>query len=267
MSHFLFEDELGEYMTKESENDEDVVIDESELDFDVEENDDTYEAPDGEDAVPELGSREWHDYVMKQFDEDELQNDAPTLDGLRRVVELLIGEIVGVDVKIPQTPTTENNSRATAVVTITVQRDANSYLNFTDAADVYHGNTDAPFSKHPVATATSRAEARALRKMLRLRKVISAEEQSVAAELDDTQTGEFVPSPISAPQISLLSTLAKRHNVNLVKFINMGEKQYDKINDILFSTAQQMIEKIQTYKEETPAALKGYDPNWRATHG
>src|SRR5689334_6604577 len=43
---------------------------------------------------PDFNSYEWHDYVMKQFMPDELFEGNPTVDGLRRVTEALIGKIV-----------------------------------------------------------------------------------------------------------------------------------------------------------------------------
>lgn len=259
-----------------SEDNDDIVVDEDELadGFAVdEENDDTYKNPEVGEVRPQIHDPKWNDYVMGQFQEDELQNGAPTLDGLRRVTEKLIGEIVESQVDVVQVPTPDNNNRATVAVHLSIGKtDENgevvAWLRLSDAADVYHGNTDAPYNKHPVATAVSRAEARALRKALRLRKVISAEEQSVAAELEESQTDEFAPAPIGDTQIHLLNQAAKRHNINLVKYINSGEKQYDSIKDVTYSAAAKMIETIHKYKEEpVPTAIKGYDPEWRNTHG
>ena len=53
--------------------------------------------------------------------------------------------------------------------------DSGELRTFAEVADVWHGNTDDLFCAHPVATACTRAEGRALRKALKLR-VLAAEE-------------------------------------------------------------------------------------------
>ena len=44
--------------------------------------------------TPSVTSPEWNDYVLSLFEENELYDGRPLCAGLRRVAELLLGEIV-----------------------------------------------------------------------------------------------------------------------------------------------------------------------------
>lgn len=138
------------------------------------------EAEKEEDIPPTLSDPGWHDYVMEQFVKEELLDGNPTVDGLRRVAQKMLGMIKSIETKILQIPDPGNERRATAVVTITFE-DGSS---FDGAGDVYWGNTDETFRNYPVSVAETRAEGRALKKALGLRKINAAEE--IAKNVDKT---------------------------------------------------------------------------------
>ena len=59
-----------------------------------------------ESNIPDMLSPEWNDYVMKFFTDKELIDGNPLTAGLRRVAEMLIGEIISsrpVDVQRVET--------------------------------------------------------------------------------------------------------------------------------------------------------------------
>ena len=130
-----------------------------------------------EEERPSIFSDEWNEYVMAHFKSNELIDGNPICAGLRRVAELLLGDIIESG---PEQvfPATDNNGpgRATVVFSVTFNwMNGGTVKTFKEVADVWHGNTDDLFCAHPGATASTRAEGRALRKALKLR-CLAAEE-------------------------------------------------------------------------------------------
>lgn len=215
-------------------------------------------------------SPEWHDYVMTYFQPNELMEGNPTTAGLRRVAELLLGDIVSS--KPVQVFPSEGNgpSRATVVYEVriawkleaTVQGEYSSIRTYADVADVWHGNTDALFCGYAVATASTRAEGRALRKALKLRGVAAEEltKQDVA-KVVATETEE----KISNEQISFIDGKCKKLDINVVAYINSGDKQYRSIYDVTRETAAKMIKRlteITNDKSLITETILGY-ADWR----
>ena len=135
-------------------------------------------------------SPDWHDYVMQQFQENELFQGYPKTDGLRRIVELLLGKIIRSESKVLQSPKLNNDKGYTyineiVVVEHRVEIQTETHIIIVqDVADVWQGNTDSAFLKFPTAVAATRAEGRALRKALNL-KTIAAEELSGGTNFDN----------------------------------------------------------------------------------
>jgi hypothetical protein len=142
-------------------------------------------------------------------------------------------------------------------------------------SDVWHGNTDDLFCAHPVATASTRAEGRALRKALKV-KCLAAEElakkdivsivrQSVSA--DQGIDGEWnEEDAISLPQINFIDTKCKQLDINVMSFVNAGVEHYGSIAEVSKQTASKMLSTLneyQTKNKSIPEKLLGYDSNWR----
>jgi hypothetical protein len=221
--------------------------------------------------IPPMDSYEWADYVMSQLRNDEMDQGNPTCDGLRRVTEYLIGPIVGRDVRIAQSPNKDNFGTATVVCSVKVLNNIPDHILYgremqeEDAADVNKYNTQKPFCLHPTATATTRAEARALRKILRLKKVVAAEE--LAGEGTEDFADAWKPSdPVQDEQINLLDIVCQRCDINVVEYINSGERMYNSIYELDKNKAQAMIQhinKIQQDKVPRPHGVGKYDTDWR----
>jgi len=134
-------------------------------------------------------------------------------------------------------------------------------------ADINKLNTpDTKFWIHPLAVAETRSEARALRKLLRLRKIIAAEEST---NVDEEKLNELIPwSPedlISNEQISAINIMSSRLDINAWKFINSGKKQYKTVMEITKSTAANMLGQLNKYQRsviEIPPHLVGYQKDW-----
>jgi len=234
-----------------------------------------YTETESKEAMPSYASEAWHEYVMRKFRDDELVDNAPTCDGCRRVVEEVLGPIISSQITHLVAPNVNNNGTATVGVLITVHvtNDAHPAVSNTviceEVADVNKDNCDHPYYKYASATASSRAEGRALRKLLRLRNIITAEEASEKAETTDTDCNWEMDEPISDSQISVLDMLCKRLDINVIDFVNSGRRVYDDIEAVNKSTAQRMIQelnRVQRKEKDQPPNINPYDPNWRTAN-
>ncbi len=252
------EEELGD-MLDSTEEEEDAVMQ-------------PYNKEDAEKNEPVYGSELWHEYVMRQFRDDELMDGAPTCDGCRRVIENLIGPIIHSDVTHVTPPSVQNNGTATVGIRICIHVTNESHPSYgnqifcEDIADVNRDNCDAPYHKYATATASSRAEGRVLRKLLRLRNITTAEEISEKAELSEGECEWSIDEPISDSQINVIDMICKRVDMNVMDFVNSGKKTYDNIEIITKSVAQRMIQelnKIQRKAKPKPDSAGKYVSNWR----
>jgi hypothetical protein len=231
-----------------------------------------------ESDTPTIGSPEWNNFVLSHFQPDELYDGNPICSGLRRVAELLLGDIVesGPSVVFPPT-SNDHHGRATVVYKVVfLWRLDGSYSprTFSEAADVWEGNTDDMFCVHPVATASTRAEGRALRKALKI-KGLAAEELSSRnasevvrkASVIQSSDGDFNPEErVSSQQINFIDTKCKQLDINVMKFVNSGKKDYGSISRVTKETGSMIIRelnKLQGSADLVSEEIKGYEENWR----
>jgi hypothetical protein len=205
--------------------------------------------------------------------EEEKIMGNPTTDGLRRIFEKVMDcEITHCDTTVVQSPSRDNEMRATVTHTITYilnreqPESKTAFLNsrsVTGAADVYWGNCDKIFRNHPVAVAETRAEGRALRRALRLRKVVAAEE--VASEIEDHPDSNTI-NKITNNQINFIDVMAQRLNINVEKLFENNGLTKENLYDTLHEEAVNIIRKLSYYQqnlEEIAVELQGYSSNWR----
>lgn len=230
-----------------------------------------------ENMMPAYGSEEWNDFVMSKFHKSELFDGNPVCAGLRRVAEELLGTIV-VSRPSQVWPATDSDGpgRATVVFEVVIDwMDSGQLRTYSDVADVWHGNTDDLFCAHPVATASTRAEGRALRKALKV-KCLAAEElakKDVASivrqtvQANQSTDGEWKEDDsVTTAQINFIDAKCKQLDVNVMKFVNMGQDNYDTIEDVTKKTASKMLgvlNEYQTNAKSIPEDVAGYDNQWR----
>jgi len=229
----------------------------------------------GEEDRPSMFDDEWIGYVMAHFKSNELIDGNPICAGLRRVAELLLGDIVESG---PEQiyPATDSNGpgRATVVFKVVFNWMNEGTLRvFKEVADVWHGNTDDLFCAHPVATASTRAEGRALRKALKLR-CLAAEELAKKDIVNIVQesvkqaptSGDYEAGKgISGQQIQFIDNRCNQLDIDVLGFINIGENTYGNIGDVTKDSAKKMIKVLNTYQNGSsiPDKIKGYNINWR----
>jgi hypothetical protein len=212
----------------------------------------------------------WNDYVLGLLSDDEKIDGNPTTDGLRRIFEKAMNcTVTHISTDVVQAPSPENEKRATVVYRIDyVLNDLSTpeeikHRSVTGAADVYWGNCDKVYRNHPVAVAETRAEGRALRRALRLRKVVAAEE--LANSIDDNPDHESV-NKISSNQISFIDSISQRLNINVKSLLASLDISSDNIYAMTHNDAVNVIRSLSTHQQNLdsiPKSLLGYESSWR----
>lgn len=211
---------------------------------------------------------DWTDHVLSQLSDDEKIAGNPTTDGLRRIFEQVLDCVVlSAESQIVQSPTVDNERRATVVHNLTYVLNNDSLPDLlrkrsvSGAADVYWGNCDKVYRNHPVAVAETRAEGRALRRALKLRKVVAAEE--LAKEVDHIDADSA--SKINNTQINFLEVFGKRLNINITKLLDKLAIDGKNIYNISYDDAVKTITTLSSYQQsnDIPTDIVGYDDNWK----
>lgn len=222
-----------------------------------------------EKIVPTITDVGWTDYVLSLLSDDEKIQGNPTTDGLRRIFEIAMDcVIIESTSDVVQSPQPANEKRATVVHSLSYCLNDDSLSDtikirtVNGAADVYWGNCDKVFRNHPVAVAETRAEGRALRRGLRLRKVLAAEE---VVESTEDDIGADNVTKITNNQINFIDVIAKRLDINVLGIIkNVGINE-DNVKNILHEDALRVIRELSSYQQKVddiPEDLKGYVNNW-----
>lgn len=252
-------------------------------------NDDTDEIPSqigGVESTEELqveilpSHPEWKEYVLSQFNDNEALEvngeKYPTLPGLRRVAELLLGDIVLSGVVDHKTTHPDPNSplgACSVVYEIQIMwklgmpdyLDLNSQFpikTFRGMAGANQNNIDGDFGLYPEAIAETRAEARALRKALSL-SVVAYDElcnkkvETVLAEKAPQKEviSDWNPEDmINDTQKTAINFKCDQLGIDVNKFINIGQKQYASLDNVSKGTAAAMIKELSSYGQNNPGS-------------
>ena len=221
--------------------------------------------------IPEYYSPEWQDYVMKQFSKEELiDGKYPNVNGLRRVVELLLGEIVACgpcDVRATMDPTGLGKAVVVYEINIEWKLNCGPYIDlmqdkqslpiktFKAVGASYPDNTDDTYAVFPEAIAETRAEGRALRRALRLGVVCSDEltkkntAEIIRQKIERGTTGNWEENDaITDNQQNSIKIMCDRLNIDFTKFINSGSKTYNHIGEVSRQTAANMIKRLNEFQ-------------------
>lgn len=205
-----------------------------------------------EDNKTVFTSESWKEYIFGLLEPHEFFAGMPRVCGLQRLVPKLIGPIVKNAAKVVSVPNDTNGQRATVEYTVDVLHKEynNQLVSYTEAADAHPLNIDKKFASFAVAIACTRAEGRALRKLLGLYDVIVKEEEG--AEEQDTQR-------INETQITFIKTRLQGLNINLNKFLEYHNIDPSKARMTSRKDAANLISTINKYQQDTssiPETLK-----------
>lgn len=221
--------------------------------------------------APQMTDPEWNEYVMSMFTDKEMYNGNPLVNGLRRVAEVVLGPIVysgPTQVFPPQRD--DHHGRATVVFSVEFQNG----MRFSEVADCWEGNTDDMFCAYAIATASTRAEGRALRKALRI-KAVAAEEMTkkdtakivreLSAKKESSDGGYDDSSRMSDAQSNFIDVKCRQLNVNgtvlLASVFNVSSSR--KITKKVASDIIDRLNKYQQDKSTIPEEVIGYIEEWR----
>jgi hypothetical protein len=192
------------------------------------------EAADAEQVEPKRPryvDPEWHSFVMSQFVPEELDNHGnPKVDGLRRVAEGLLGEIV--ESRPVQSSSAPDLAAVNWLLVIAWACD-NPYVDigsstplqnrtFGAFADASLVNCKPPYNKFLASMSDTRAEAKCLRRALRLRCIASEE-----AEMGETNTFDEKVSDgsykgdalINDQQAMMINVISQRLDISVDKLV------------------------------------------------
>ena len=215
-------------------------------------------------------SIEWTDHVLDLLSEDEKIKGNPTTDGLRRIFEIALNcTIIDSSSNVVQSPSPENEKRATVVHSLTyvlnddTTPDETKYRSVSGAADVYWGNCDKVYSNYPVSVAETRAEGRALRRGLKLKKVVAAEE--IVENTEDHPDNNTV-SKITPNQINFIDVVAQRLNIDVIKLFKLHNLPQDNVYETLHEDAVNVIRILSKYQQninDIPSDIMSYSSEWK----
>lgn len=257
-------------MTKEEQDMQDMLFETVELETPIDRDTKTIDVVD--DGTPSVTDPGWNDYVMSKFIDKELYDGNPLVHGLRRVAELVIGPIVRsgpTQVFPPQRD--DHHGRATVVFTVEFENG----MVYSEVADCWEGNTDDMFCAYAIATASTRAEGRALRKALRIR-AVAAEEMTkkdtakivreLSAKKEVSDGGYDDSSRMSDAQHNFIDVKCKQLGVNgallFTTVFNVDNNR--KITKKVASDIIDTLNEYQRDKTTIPEAILGYAEEWRS---
>ena len=233
-----------------------------------------------EDIKPLPHQPEWTEYVLSHLTDDEKVDGNPTTDGLRRLVEYFVGEIVENKVEAVRVePEWSTIKHTVGIMTSTGVR------RHEEIADIHRENIDPRFLRFASATASTRAEGRALKKALKLKKVLTAEEILVGEpSINSTKTVIADPNKMDAMQANMLNAMFAKLNINGWKYIQeilsfiAPATKYETLNDIPKEYVAVISEHVQKYQQidtttgevhQVPKSFVGYSndflTHWRGT--
>lgn len=220
--------------------------------------------------IPSMLSAEWHDYAMTLFHESEMIDGHPLVAGLRRVSEVVLGPIVfSGPTQVFPVQREDHHGRATVVFTVEF---ANG-MRYAEVADSWEGNTDDMFCAFAVAIASTRAEARALRKALKI-KGVAAEELTkkdtakIVRDISSTKMaseGEYDDSSrMSDAQLNFIDVKCRQLNIDGKKLF--AQFNVDSSRKVSKKVASEIIDRLNDFqrdKSSIPEDLLGYKQEWR----
>lgn len=212
--------------------------------------------------IPSINDVAWTPYVLSLLQEDEVFEGAPTVDGLRRIAHELLGDVISSVSEVAGSPDGRNGGVATVLHHLTIDCEDGKIRQYSGVADVHDNNTDPEYARFASATAETRAEGRAYKRALRLRKVVTVEELTTVALEAKTESDK-----VNDSQLTMIKFLCSKLNINVLKFVNMGEKQYESVHDISHPSAVKMIGVLNKYQQNTsniPEKVLGYDSTFEA---
>lgn len=211
---------------------------------------------------PLRGTKEWNDYIMGLFNDDEKVDyttadgkkiEAVRADGLRRVGETALGKVLfSGPVEQEITYTEKGLPRAWVKYKIVVRGHDGVVVEYSSLGDVSYLNTDNMFLAFALLTAETRAKGRAWREALGV-KTYAVEEfsgsKNTATVVEEITTADWKEESVTTAQIRSIKNMCSKLKIDVHKVLNMnsslkfdGKKiRYDSLEDEDFTNKSAAI--------------------------
>lgn len=223
-------------------------------------NDDNTETDIEEDPIPDPTSLEWTDYILSLLDDSEKFQGKPTVDGLRRIGAVLLGDYRSFLTELVQLPSEQNGYRASAICTI--QTNGSNFFpskHISGSADCNPQNAKYPYDQHLIAMAETRAEGRALRRALLIKTLVAEESANFQESFSQLE------GMINDEQLNFLSVIGKRLDINIIECAKLHLKEFETPKKIKHNEAASLIQILNDYQrqvQQIPEKIRGYRPEW-----
>lgn len=179
-------------------------------------------------GFPKPSDPGWTQYVLGKFLEDEIDGKNPRVEGLRRVAEELVGDLIEEGCDLVAVPDESNGFRACAKAWGVFVTPNGITKRFEALADAHAENCYEDYATYLVAMADTRAKGRMFRNALFLRRVVSAEEvnKTVAMGADIQQGGS-----IHTGQISMIRMISDRNKISISEVLDDLSIKYEINNE------------------------------------
>lgn len=232
-----------------------------------------FEAP----RIPLKTDPGWSDYVLSHLLDEEKFEGNPTVDGLWRVAEIVLGSVTSFGPTVIQAANDQNGWCSTVVYEAIFENE-NGIYRYSASADANPKNTVEEFARHATAMAETRAAGRMLRRALGLRKVVTAEEMTAPSIEKKDEDGN--PKFMQHTQFVMINTLARKFNIDAKNYIDRytdyyHQTKYNEIGEVPYTVASEMIQHIQKYGQgkdkdslkPIPDDIVGYKPDFESLWG
>ncbi len=218
---------------------------------------------DKQDEEMDSSHKGWTQYVLGKLQSDEMEGKNPRVEGLRRVAEEVIGEIIEEGCNLADPPNIDNEMRACVKAWVVFRDECGTVKRFEALADAYHGNCTSDFVLYVVAMADTRAKGRCYRNALKLKRVLAAEEVDPAMAACQ---GEDNKQPIAPTQITGIRVVSERLGISIEKHLvvlgiecSLDKNQELDLGSLNKGSAKKVLLQLNKYnmsRDEIPDEIK-----------
>lgn len=213
-----------------------------------------------ENVLPNPSSAEWTKYFMSQLETNELEDGYPSAHAIRRVTKKIYADILSSESEY--LGVTPFGSVVVKHILVVRRYSDDQTLEVSACVDVHPNKLASPFNDHPVATACTSAEGKALRRLLGIQ-IYSKEEAGSNVKDQEIDMADTVKK-ISDQQILVMNTLAERNNINVAALVKtIVNKKLKNVYDITNSEARLIVDQLSEYgRVKAPVEHTGYKKEW-----
>lgn len=194
------------------------------------------------------GFSPYHDYFSdlnsdEKYTDSKSNKEYPYLKGLKRLAFTNRGGIKAIRSKVVKVPSVGliDGGTPDCIAAVTIAIEFNDGTTFEGSADASYKAHKAPFNLHLLATAESKAEARAIRRAFNIGQ---CSKEEMGSEEDESEKG-----PINDAQIQGIKKIAKRKQLGQTAVLKLvGREDLSDIKELTALEGRMALKAITRYK-------------------